>query len=423
MNTTSSGSNDILLFRPEFVDPNQSPFGLWWCANVIEMEVVAINAVCKATNEPWSSINTCLDWISQFPYLLIAIPPGPDQDEAVKELTARSPIPVMVPDVKSFYGARSVRELRDNVGLRAVEKLLLNAEEVPICGLLNIAEVSTEKRKNVQRVVSGIPGLDKAVGGFAGGGLSIWTGKRGEGKSTLLGQILLDAVNQNHVVCAYSGELPAEDFKLSLQQQAAGYLHVTKQEAPVSGRMFYEVNQDVIPFIDEWWSGRLFLNDIKRENAHDEDDILRVFSYANRFYGADVFLVDNIMTAQLKEEGRLGFWRAQSSFTGRLSAFCKRLNVHVHLVAHPRKTDNKKFDADDVAGSSDITNRADNVFKVERVKPEDEGCDSVVTILKNREFGARGKIKLDFNEPSRRFFPAGGSPAKHYSWEMKMRDG
>lgn len=64
-----------------------------------------------------------------------------------------------------------------------------------------------------------------------------------------------------------------------------------------------------------------------------------------------------------------------------------------------------------MAGSGDITNRADNVFKVERVKPEDEGCDAVVTIMKNREFGARGKIKLDFNEPSRQFFPA-GEPGK-----------
>lgn len=120
----------------------------------------------------------------------------------------------------------------------------------------------------------------------------------------------------------------------------------------------------------------------------------------------------------------MGFWRAQSVFTGRLVDFCKRLGVHVHLVAHPRKTEGKRtLEADDVGGSGDITNRADNVFKVERVTPEEKGCDAMVTILKNREYGARGTIKLDFNEPSRRFFQAGGSPAKRYSWELKMQNG
>lgn len=421
MNTCDNGA---ILFRPEFVDPAQEPFGLWWCQNVIDMDAVSVNAVYKAPDAPWSDVNAWVDWLARFPYILVAVPPGTAQDEIVEELSARAPAPVIVPSVQSFYGARSIRELRDNVGIKAVDKLLLDAEEVPVAGLLNIAEIDTSKRKNAVRVISGLPKLDKAVGGFSGGALSVWTGKRGEGKSTLLGQILLEAINQNHVVCAYSGELPKEDFKLALQQQAAGYLHVTQTADLVSDRTIYSVNRDVVPWIDEWWDGRLYLTDIGRKNAHEEDTILKLFEYANRRYGADVFLVDNIMTAQLREEARLGFWRAQSVFTGRLVDFCKRLNVHTHLVAHPRKTEGKRaLEADDVGGSGDITNRADNVFKVERVAPEDKGCDALVTIMKNREYGARGTVKLDFNEPSRRFFPAGGSPAKRYSWEMKMQNG
>lgn len=421
MNTCDNGA---ILFRPEFIDPNQEPFGLWWCRDLIDMDVVSANAVYKASDAPWSDINSWSEWLAQFPYILVAVPPGPAQDEIVEELSARAPVPVMVPSVNAWYRAGSVWELRENVGLNAVDKLLLDADEVPVSGLLNIAEIDTSKKKNAVRVVSGFPKLDKAIGGFSGGALSVWTGKRGEGKSTLLGQILLEAVNQSHVVCAYSGELPKEDFKLALLQQAAGYLNVTQTQDPASDRTIYRVNQNVNPWINEWWDGRLYLTDIGRKNAHEEDTIIKLFEYANRRYGADVFLVDNIMTAQLREEARLGFWRAQSVFTGRLVDFCKRLNVHVHLVAHPRKTEGKRtLEADDVGGSGDITNRADNVFKVERVSLEDKGCDALVTIMKNREYGARGTIKLDFNEPSRRFFPAGGSPAKRYSWEMKMQNG
>lgn len=128
-----------------------------------------------------------------------------------------------------------------------------------------------------------------------------------------------------------------------MQQQAAGYLNVTATTDQASGRTFYTVDQRVVPAIDEWWDKRLFLTDIGRKRAHEEDTILNLFEYANRRYGADVFLVDNIMTANLREEARLGFWRAQSVFTGRLVDFCKRLNVHVHLVAHPEKRTTKSL--------------------------------------------------------------------------------
>lgn len=422
-----------LIERPEnllaidrFINPNE-PTGLWWCKDAIDMDTVQINAVCKDKNVSWNCINDCSEWLAQFPYILIAIPPGPTQDEVIQELSIRSPIPILVPCVRDFYGANSIAEMKENIGLSYMDALLINAEEVQIEGLINIADIDIKKRKNAKRIISGIPELDKRIGGFVGGELSVWTGKRGEGKSTLLGQILLDTINQNHTVCVYSGELPSAQFKLSLLQQAAGHLHVTQYDDPYSGKTFYNVNEDVIKYIDEWWNGKLFLTDIGQKNAHDENTIMKLFEYSNRRYGADVFLLDNIMTAELRNESTLGFYRAQSVFTGRLVAFCKRLNVHVHLVAHPRKTDNKSnFGSDDVSGSGDITNRADNVFKVERI-PEDKlvekGYSSILTIMKNRESGAQGAIPLDFNEPSRRFFQAGGSPAKRYSWEKMYEYG
>lgn len=412
---------DALLYREELIDPSQ-PTGLWWCQDAEDVSAVGINAVCKSMMAPWSDVDGSLEWVSQFPYILLAVPPGPVQDEIAEELTARFPVPVMVPEGKDFRGCRSIRELLDNGGLLVLDKLLLDAEELPDQTLLNVADIDVRKKKNALRVVTGIPDLDREIGGFSGGQVSVWTGKRGEGKSTLLGQILLEAVNQNRCVCAYSGEMAKEDFKLGLLQQAAGYLHVTRREDQRTERVYYDVDQATQKAINAWWDKRLFLTDIQRKNAHDEDNILKIFEYANRRYGCDTFLVDNIMTTELKNEAQIGFWRAQSLFTGRLIAFAKRVDVHVHLVAHPRKTDGKKhIEADDVGGSGDITNRADNVFLVERV-PEEEldrvGYSTLLTVLKNREFGARAKVKLDYNEPSRRLYQSGKSPAKKYTWEM-----
>lgn len=418
--------NCALLFLHEYMDPER-PSGLWWLKDILDVGSLKDNAVCLAAGAAWNEVNDWVEWLSQFPYILIAAPEGPWRDEAIRELSARSPIPVMVADGNAFYGTKCVTELAREVGAYAVDNLLLGAEEVPRAGILDFSDIDTSESNNVKRTMSGFPALDKAIGGFAPGELSVWTGKRGEGKSTLMGQILLDAVDQNHVVCAYSGELPAKQFKTGLQQQAAGYLHLQRVEDTQSGKVLYPLCPGIAEEIDDWAKGRLLLTDIKQQNAHDEDNIIRLFEYAVRRYGADTFLVDNIMTANLKNEPVLGFWRAQSLFTGRLMAFAIKNNVHVHLVAHPKKTGSGQIEADDVAGSSDITNRANNVFKVERV-PEDKvqsaGYSALLTILKNREFGARDRIKLDFNVPSRRFFSAGGSPAKkHYSWEAKMRSG
>lgn len=415
-----TGPNSSLLYRPELMDPAE-PTGLWWMKDAEDTAVVGVNAVSKSILAPWSDLEAWEEWLRQFPYILVAVPPGGVQEEIVGELTARVPIPVSVPAPAAFRGFESIRALWADGGKKALERLLLEAQEQPAAGLLNLADVDCSRRKNARRVISGVADLDRAIGGFSGGELSVWTGKRGEGKSTFLGQILLESVNQGRKVCAYSGEMPKEQFKLSLLQQAAGHLNVNRREDDRSGRVFFDVKPEVIPLIDEWWSGRLFLTDISRKDAHDERNILKIFEYAYRRYGCDIFLVDNIMTAELRDEANLGFWRAQSAFTGRLVDFAKRLNVHVHLVAHPRKTSGK-LEADDVGGSSDITNRADNVFKLERVPDEDAaaaGYSTLLTVLKNREFGARDRVKLDYNEPSRRLYRAGGSPARRFSWEAR----
>lgn len=414
-------NNENLLFRPEFMNPETEPYGLFWCQDAEDVRSIQINAVCKALTVPWKELAEWAEFISQYPYILVAVPPGAGRDEIAEELQARFPLPVLVPADSAFHGCSSARELRESYGLSVIDALVIDAQELPSPGLINVADINCDAKNDIKRTSSGLAELDRQIGGFANGELSVWTGKRGEGKSTMLGQILLDAIDQGHRACVYSGELPAKQFKRFIQQQAAGYLHVSKHEHAETGKALFLVDDAVKKPIDTWLDGNLFLTDIRDKSAHDEGTILRLFEGAHRRYGCDVFLVDNIMTTQLRGESESGYYRAQSAFAGRLADFCKRLDVHVHLVAHPRKTEgNRPVTADDIAGSGDITNRADNAFLIERVPEEDVikyGYSARLVILKNREFGVRGKIKLSFNEPSRRLYQMGGSPAKRYGWE------
>jgi twinkle protein len=188
-----------------------------------------------------------------------------------------------------------------------------------------------------------------------------------------------------------------------------------------SGKSFYRVTDNAMPKIDEWWRQRFFLYDNKIASASDENSILNVFEYAVRRYGCSVFLVDNLMTARFSTSAERDFFRAQSNFTGRLVEFAKKFEVHVHLVAHRRKGGNekKRGDSDDVSGSSEITNRADNLFGVSRIEEEGSEFNARLEIILNRSYGETGCIDMKFDPRSRRFYLQ--NPNWSCGWERKSK--
>jgi hypothetical protein len=127
----------------------------------------------------------------------------------------------------------------------------------------------------------------------------------------------------------------------------------------------------------------------------------------------------NLMTCRYGTDSDNNFYRMQSNLVGQLVEFAKRYDIHVHLVAHPRKS-NGGLDNDDVAGSGDITNRADNVFSLERLSESDKkshNCDTMLKILKNRVEGASGKIGLNYDPISRRLYMPSKGNTRVYGWE------
>lgn len=420
---TLSDVTQWLTYRPEMMDPALSS-GLWFCADLLDVQAVDVNAVCLGLGCSWDDLKYCHDFLLNFKFVFIPVAEEGKRTEIVQAIeTHVTGITILTPCAGAFGSCKSIHELRDNAGLGAVDKLLYGAIERPAHGLLDLAEVERADMSGIPNVLSGFPELDRSIGGFYAGELSIWTGRRGEGKSTILGQLLVDSINQGFPVCAYSGELPAWRFKQWVMLQAAGPDNIETKTDMVSGKQYYTVNRFVREQIDAWWKGRFFLYDNQISSGSDEDSILDIFEYAVRRYGCCVFLVDNLMTARLHGSGDADYYRAQSNFTGRLVEFAKKNDVHVHLVAHPRKADkNSRLEADDVGGSGDVTNRADNVFSLKRLseqEAENKGFQCVLSVLKNRSFGSTISVGLNFDEPSRRFYKAGtGNPHQKLGWEF-----
>ena len=123
--------------------------------------------------------------------------------------------------------------------------------------------------------------------------------------------------------------------------------------------------------------------------------------------GCKLFLVDNMMISMSATSAEQEN-KAQSNFASALKTFAVKNKVHVILVAHPRKTmADKPLGNDDVAGSSNITNIADNVIVVER--PD-------LRVTKNRDFGVCDNVSCEFNPANRRVYQASVGDRTVYGW-------
>lgn len=368
-----AAAKQYLTFNEQFIDPSE-PQGLWFCANVAEASDIQVNAVCLGMSCGWDDLVKCRPFFALFPYLVIVTPNALAREELVKELRPRLPaICIYVVQDAGFRNCKTIRAFIEAYGMRE---------------------------------------------------LSVWTGRRGVGKSTLLSQLLLEAVDQGHCVCAYSGELPKEQFREWAYLQAAGPEHVIYRQDGATGKKLAVSDPMADKLISQWLDERFWLFDLERNTRHDPQTILSQFEYARMRYNCDVFLVDNIMSVDMDGFSDREFNRAQSKFTQMLSTFSKRRGVHTHLVVHPRKStsgSNEQITSDDVSGSGDITNRADNVFFL---TTHNAGGESkpLLQVLKNRDFGSHRHQWLDFDTKSRRFFQdQTGNPKRPYGWDLNAR--
>ena len=356
-------------------------------------------------------LDTCWDFIGRFDLITIF---GDNDDPGkimIRKLLAKlgeHRIAVVEHECKD------ANELLYKHGKEAVLSAWVGAKEIPISGLLNLADVIPLDPRNLPKSTTSIKSLDSILGGFISGDVTVWTGKRASGKSTVLSQIMLDAVEQGLRVCAYSGELKAEQYQYWTDIQAAGSEFVIEYYDEEEDRKVRYLEPKVRDAIHEWYNRKYWLYDNRHALEDEEDGILKIFERAAKRYDCTVFLVDNLMTAQISTIQERDYLLQQTKFVNALAKFANVHSAHVHLVAHPRKT-NEISDSDEVAGSANITNRAANVISVARCDMGSE-YDLTMKILKNRWEGKTGEVSLIYDENSHRVYESVENGDKKYGW-------
>jgi len=366
--------------------------------------------------EDFTWIETCGEWLDQFKAIVVMADRDAPGRKMLREISMKLDCAVMRPDFDGYAECKDANEILVRYSAEKLAEAMRNVRPVEIQGLLNLAEVESAEIDKLTRTLSGIPMLDSATGGMLMGDLSIWTGKRGEGKSTILTQILLDAINQGKRVCAYSGEIPAERFKYVVNLQAAGDKYAKERQDDLLERNVQYVPRETIHQIEDWYNGKFWLYDNRAVENDETNSILRIFELAYKRYDCRIFIVDNLMTVSTCRNDA-DYYQLQADFTIKLRKLAEKINSHIHLVVHPRKGEVK--DGDSVGGLSTITNIACNVFSMKR-EPEDgrevPEHDATITCLKNRLYGDNVAVKLSYSKKSRRYTQLGREQTQ-YSWQ------
>ena len=378
------------------------------CRNVVSVP-------CGCSNMEW--INSCWDFLEQFSQIILFGDHDEPGNEMISILMKRlgedrcmipGEYPQLLMDGKDMgRTCKDANEILYVYGPEVLSELVRACEPAPIRGVLNLASIPFVDPTTTPRISTRIPALDAAIGGLGEGGVTVFSGKRGEGKSTLNGQLLLNAIQQGYKVCAYSGELSAYKFLEWILLQATESRYVECRMDPRNGKMYPVVSAEIQRRIKEWIDGKFYLFDNAYiDDVCQQDAILKVFTVCARRYGCKLFLVDNLMVAL---SSAYVANKAQARFASALKAFAVKFKVHVILVAHPRKTrQGETFTSDDVSGSSAITNLADNVISIE--KPH-------IRITKNRDSGILDYIICSYDPSNRRIYQTNVGDRTVYGWD------
>lgn len=277
--------------------------------------------------------------------------------------------------------------------------------------------------------LTGFKELDKAIKGLFFSEVTILSGSNSSGKSSWLNTLILNAVQQGVKTALWSGELRNVVLKTWIQMVAAGKETLSKS---AHGDYWYVPNH-IGDKIDDWLEGKFFLynNSYSNKLSQIMNDMRELLSMGVRF-----FVLDNLMSMSLDLfDGDSN--KQQKGLIAELCEFAKNEQVHIILVAHPRKV-STFIRKTDISGTSDLTNAVDNVFIVHRVNNDFKklggeylgrtyidrfvNYSNVIEVAKDRMMGAQDVLCGMYYEIESRRFKNTPDEVMYYGWRTDVQE-
>lgn len=299
--------------------------------------------------------------------------------------------------------------------------------EIPELGKkwLTLSSIKKLDLSKLEGVKTGFYELDNAINKLHYGEVTLLSGSNASGKSSWLDTLLINIANQGVPSALWSGELPEPILATWLQMVAAGKRNLRSSSY---GEGKYYVPSSVSARIDAWMEDKLLIYNTEYGNQWEQ-----LFADMSELVelGIKVFVLDNLMAMNINLlEGDKN--EKQRQVILKIKEFAKKNNVHIILVAHPRKA-MSFLRKNDISGTADLTNAVDNVFIIHRVNNDFfragadffgqteiqrfQGFGNVIEVAKHRLFGVVDlMVGMHYEIESRRFKNSMYEDI-HYGWE------
>ena len=395
-----------------------------------DAEALGTDAVFANTR---TALNQSLKYLNCYNEVMVAIS---DHEKALKIACclreADKHLPISVVKEDTWKGAASVQDFMEAQKLhpaKVVEALGADAEYIPDGGCYKPNSNECIDLRTQNSILTEIFCLDSELGGLRYGEVSMGVGCSGHGKSTLADQFVLAAVAQEIKTCVFSGELSQTQHNTWLFGQAAGKDGIEWAQQEGTGKRFPVVKDDELKArIQDALSAYTDFIDCD-DGILSFEALMRCF-YTHVRQGYKFFVVDNIMALTI-DAGDKEF-SMQADMIYRLVRFAAKWNVHVLVLAHPKKSDSEIKGLSDIYGASKMANWVHEVLAIHKFSPEEkekyekthpgkQSADTRIRILKSRVAPSDKAVYLNFDKAGRRFYAAGDYPC--FPWEARPDDG
>ena len=351
-----------------------------------------INAVSVPNGKNgFTWLDSCREWIeTNFTQLIVFGDNEKDGMTLLDRLTQEINIEVRAVRLSDYLGCKDANEILQQHGIVAIMDCIERAVIPPLNGIISVSSVKKQDRSQVMRCRSGFQMLDRCITGLETARLYVVTGKRGEGKSTFISQIVANILTMNDEkkpkALIYSGELQNNNFKMWIYRQCSNEDDIIHTESDEYGDE-YDVQDYKILELDAVFSDKLFI--VSDEiNADLSVDLTQLFTDAVKRYKVNYLVIDNLMSLVGREDYQDQYSK-QSQIVSKLAVMAHSLNIGIFLIAHPKKSSTGDL-LNDISGSADIVNLADVTLWFSRDR-SDHRRDGVLEVMKNR---VNGKLLL-----------------------------
>lgn len=360
----------------------------------------AVSVPTGALGFTW--LANCWDWVNKFQEVVVFGDYEKGKITLIETLEKRLQMKVKCVRPEDYLCEKDANDILRKYGKDAIIRAVEGAELRDVKYVKRLATVEAVNLRDLPKIRTGIRPLDRICGGLLRGHVVLLSGKRGEGKSTFMSQLVAEAIEQDNAVFVYSGELPNYHFKNWLDLQIAGGNHICTVTNEYGDKEYY-LTDGCVKKINAWYYDKAFIFDNSAVSDDEFEGLIKVMVDAICRYDIKLVCIDNLMTA-MDSDPNTDIYRQQSAFVKKLEKLAQQYDVAIILVAHPKKT-NAAFDNDTVSGSSDITNAVSFVFNYQRADENDD-FDSLLMVTKNRMNGklmtGDNAIPLYYSEKSKR---------------------